>query len=799
MDALLRDLRYAIRGLRRTPAFTLSAVLALALGIGATTAIFSVVHAALLRPLGWSDEGRLVAVRANFPGHALYDMGPSLPEYSDVRAMPFVENAGTYLSGNAALQGSDAAERVQVANASSTFFQTLGAQPLYGRIFTASEDLQGNDGVALISEQAFRRRFGGDPAAVGKSVTIDGTPRIIVGVLPGSFRYGQPEELYVPFGFTPDQLTARRSNHGFDVVARLKPGISLEQAGAQIATLSDAIRAAHPEAYSREAGWRFSLAPLRQELLGKTREPLLLLFGAVVLVLLIACGNVANLLLARSAARERELAVRAALGARRSRIVRQLLTESLLLALAGAALGVAAARFGLDALLVAAPESIRGADVSVDRTVLAFAAAAAMGTALIFGLLPALRASRADLVQPLKGTQHHKLGAALVAAQVALSIVLLAGAGLLLRSFSQVLQTPTGFESSGVLAATVSLGGPAYDTHADARILYYQRALRAVAALPGVESAGAIDVLPTTGTSDRSYEIESYQPRPGEPKPESQFHATTAGYFEALRIPLLQGRNFAATDDAHAAQVVLVNQAWVRRYLPGREVLGQRLRLTVGTSRDAPEQWRTIVGVAGDVRELGIDKPAPPAFFVPIEQLSPGQLDVVVRAPPALAQRVRETLAHTDASQPVDRIQPLGELTDAALAQRRFPLRLLGAFAVLALLLSALGIYGVTSYSVAQRTREIALRMAVGATEQRVLRMVLGAALRTAALGAVAGVLGALLLTRVLSSMLYGVSATDPVTYLVTVALFGFVALTASALPARRASRTNPMTALRAE
>jgi putative ABC transport system permease protein len=436
--------------------------------------------------------------------------------------------------------------------------------------------------------------------------------------------------------------------------------------------------------------------------------------------------------------------------------------------------------------------------VEIDKNVLAFAAAAAMGTALVFGLLPALRASRADLVQPLRGTQHHRLGAALVAAQVALSIVLLTCAGLLLRSFSQVLQSPSGFESEGVLAATVSLAGPAYDDHADARVLYYENALRAVAALPGVQSAGAVDILPTTGTSDRSYEIESYQPRPGEPKPESQFHAIASGYLETLRIPLVQGRNFTATDDAHAAQVVLVNQAWVRRYLPGREVLGQRLRLTVGTGR-AAEGFRTIVGVIGDVRELGVDKPAPPAFFLPFQQLSPGQMDLVVRAPPALAQRVRETLSHVDASQPVDRIQPLRGITDAALSQRRFPLQLLGAFAGLALFLSALGIYGVTSYSVAQRTREIALRMAVGATERRVLRMVLGSALRTASIGAVAGLVAALFLSRILASMLYGVSAADPLTYLSTIGLFGFIALVASALPALRASRTNPMTALKAE
>jgi putative ABC transport system permease protein len=321
--------------------------------------------------------------------------------------------------------------------------------------------------------------------------------------------------------------------------------------------------------------------------------------------------------------------------------------------------------------------------------------------------------------------------------------------------------------------------------------------MQAVLALPGVQSVGAVDVLPGTGSNDRSYEIENYQPRPGEPNPESQFHATGRGYFQTLQIPLLQGREFNAADDARGAEVAIVNQAWVRRYFPGREGLGKRLRLFVGASHIGG--WRTVVGVIGDVRELGPDKPAPPAFYLPLEQLAPQQMDLVVRAKALLAPRIREALAHLDASQPIDRIAPLREVTEASLAQRRFPLQLLGAFAGLALFLSALGIYGVTSYSVAQRTREIALRMAVGATEQRVLRMVLGSALRTAGIGALIGVGAALFFARILSSMLYGVSATDPLTYLSVVGLFGLIAVIASALPALRALRTNPMTALRAE
>jgi predicted permease len=493
------------------------------------------------------------------------------------------------------------------------------------------------------------------------------------------------------------------------------------------------------------------------------------------------------------------MSVRAALGAGRGRIVRQLLTESALLSLAGAALGLAAAAWGLDLLLAAAPAAVRGAQVRIDRSVLAFAAAASIGTTFAFGLLPALRASRPDLAGALKhaSVSHHRLGRALVAVQVALSIVLLACAGLLLRSFESVLRAPAGFEPEGVLAATVSLAGPAYDTHDDARARYFGEALRQLSALPGVQSAGAIDTLPTTGTHGRSYEIESYQPRPGEPQPASQMHQVDEGYFQTLRIPVVAGRGFTAADDARSQEVAVVNQAWVRRYSPGKDPIGQRLRLFIG--RSGVGGWRTIVGVVGDARELGMDKPAPESFFLPYLQLPPQQIDLVVRAPASIEPLVRKTLSALDPSQPVDRVAPYAELASASLSQRRFPLQLLGIFAAMALLLSALGIYGVTSYSVAQRNREIALRMAVGATGDRVLRMVMGSSLRTVGLGAACGVVVALAAARILSSMLYGVGVTDPVTYAAVVAFFGLVALVASALPALRASRIDPMTALRSE
>jgi predicted permease len=793
------DLRYALRGLLRSPGFTAAAVLALALGIGATTAIFSAVNAALLRSSGWSHESRLVAVRSDFPGHRLYGLPVSPPEYQDLRDSKLFENVGVYTQNQSALQR-ETAERVEAAFASSTFFATLGVVPLYGRTFTAAEDLAGNEGVAILTEESWRKRFGADSAVIGKSVTIDGLPRTIVGILPASFRYDTAQDFYLPIGFTPEQLTLQRSSHNWDAVARMKPGMTADQARAQLQTFSDQLRAAHKETYSKEAAWRFSAAPLRNQLLGSARDPLLLLFAAVLMVLLIACANVANLLLARSAAREREFAVRGALGAGRARIIRQVLTESALLAFAGAALGLAIAAWGLDALLATAPDAIRSAGVKLDKSVLAFAAIAAGGTALLFGIAPAVRSSGASLYTPTIGGKG-KLRAVLVAGQVALCIVLLCCAGLLLRSFARLVEVPLGFEPKGVITAQAALAGPAYDTHDDARRNYFRRALRAVSALPGVEVAGAADVLPITGGGLRSYQIENYQRRPGEPNPASQLRAVTPRYFQTLRMQLVAGRDLTDADDDRTAGAVVVNQAWVRRYSPGKDPLGTRVRLWMRSQGHGESygEWRTIVGVVGDAREAGIDEPMPPALYLPFAQNVPGSLTFAVRAPSSVAPQLRQTLASLDSTQAVDAVHPYEQLAEDSLAPRRFPLQLLGAFAALALVLASLGIYGVTSYSVAQRNREIAVRMAVGASREGVLRLVLLSALRTVGVGALLGLCFAAVSARLVQSLLFGISAFDPLTYSGIVVVLALTALAASALPALRASRIDPMTALRGE
>jgi predicted permease len=490
------------------------------------------------------------------------------------------------------------------------------------------------------------------------------------------------------------------------------------------------------------------------------------------------------------------------LGAGRARIVRQLLTEGLLLSALGATLGVLLASWGLDALLAAAPRQIRDlAEVRVDKLVLAFSAALTVATTVVFALVPALRASRVDLAASLKDGGHGTAGVpaarlrtALIMAQVAVSLFLLVGAGLLLRSFAQVLRVSPGFDPEGAIAAELAPAGPAY-ADADVRERYFESALRAAAGIPGVTAAGGISVIPTRGKWGQTYSIEGYELRPGEPLPTDEFRAVLPGYFAAMRQPIMAGREFTAADDAKASNVVLVNEAWVRRYFPGRDVIGRRINVDTDRHRDA---WRTIVGVVGDAREYGLDEPVPPVFYFAAAQEPPDFITIVVRGRVTPAA-VGDALSRVDPAQPVSRVLPLQDVLATSLAARKFPLQLLGVFAALALLLSAVGIYGVTAYAVAQRTREIGVRMAIGASAGNVVRMVLASALRTVAVGLAIGAVAALAAARLISSQLYGVSARDPVTFAAIAGLLLAVALAASGIPALRAARIDPMAALRAE
>jgi len=809
MDSFLRDLRFAARGLARTPGFTAAAVIALALGIGATTAIFSVVHAVLLRSLGWGDESGLIAIHSDFPGHHLVNVGISPPEYSDLVASGVLAAVAAETTGTVVVQGT-LAERARAGIVTSSFFGALGVTPAYGRDFTAREDVEGRDKVVMLAAHYFRRRFGGDASVVGRTLTIDGTPRTVVGILPDSFRFGPQQDLYLPFGWPPSVLREARAQHGLLGIGRLKPGMTLESARAAMAALTQQIREAHQNLYSKEAAWRLSVQPLRTEFSGAARDPLMLLLAAVTLVLLIACANVANLLLARSAARGREFAVRAALGADRTRIVRQLLTESGLLAVLGAASGLLLASWSMEALLSSAPAGVRNlAETRLHWPVLAFAAAVCVATTLLFGLAPALRASNPDLASSLKegaatsSASSVRARSMVIAAQVALSFVLLTASGLVLRSFAHVLAVAPGFASDHVITAPLAPAGPAYDNNDAAQHRYFSQAVEAVRKIPGVEVAGGINVLPLSGPLPRSYRIEGYEPAAGEPQPASQSRWIEPGYFAALKIPIVEGRDLTAADDARAPAVALVNEAWARRYFPGRQVLGRRIELAIGKSSDGV--LRTMVGVVRDAHDLALDEAPQPTFYLPQVQGSggaPGALSVAARVsgePSRYAIAVAEALRAVDLAQPPDEIRPLDEVVSASLAPRRFSLQLLGAFAGLALLFSALGIYGITAYAVAQRTREIGVRMALGASAAGVMRLVLAGALRTLLAGLAAGSVAALALLQLIGSQLYGVGPRDPLTFVAIAALLIAVALLASGIPALRATKVGPMAALRAE
>jgi predicted permease len=799
MDGLLRDLRLAFRGLRRTPGFTAAAIITLALGIGATTALFSVVDAVLMRPLGWSDESRLYSLRVDFTAMHIEGFSLSIAEMKDLKALPVFESVAAYTSETEALLGPPA-ERVQVGAATSDFFRTLGVQPLYGRSFTEAEEAKGAAPVALLSWSTFRKRYASDPAVVGREVVLDGRSHTIIGVLPESFTYGAAKEFYVPLEI-PANWQSQRGAHYLDALGRLKPGVTPEAARRALADLSAYDNKQFPDDYPGGHGLDFRMTPLRDRFVGSAKDPLLLLLGAVFVVLLIACANVANLLLARSAARQGELAVRAALGAGRGRLVRQLLTESALLAALGAGLGIAIASWGVEGLLAAAPRNVRVMSVvSLDLRVLGFALGVTALCTIVFGLAPALHASRADLASALKDgarsvSSRGRLRSLLVAGQFALSLTLLASAGLVLRSFEKVLLVSPGFDPEGVIEAAAYPGGAAYDPD-PARQEYFDRAWSAISAIPGVESVGAIDRLPTEGNYRLSYLIEGYTPAAGEAPPSDLIRRPMAGYFRTMRQAVVAGREFQPSDDAKAPLVALVNEAWVRRYFPGRNVVGQRIRMD---GKNDP--WRTIVGVVADAREAGLDRPAPPVYYFPSAQMPADQMTFVLRgrSPQALVQPARAALAAIDRAQPPGTVRLVSEALGDSLAPRKFPLQLLGVFAGLALLLSAVGIYGVTSYAVAQRTREFGVRMAIGASGGEVVRMVLRRALVLALGGVGFGLLAALAGARVLSSLLYGVSERDPITYFVVVLLLSAVALVASVLPAVRASRIDPMAALRAE
>ncbi|HZM69840.1 MAG TPA: ABC transporter permease, partial [Candidatus Cryosericum sp.] len=795
-DSIAQDVRQGLRALRHRPAFTAIAVLTLALGIGVNTAMFSVINAVLLRPLRFEDPDRLVLLRDLQPPGTPTPV--SYPEYLDWKGREdaFSDVAAYFRS--AYFVSGDETENVFAVRMSSNMLPMLGIAPALGRGFRPEEEARRAEPVALISDAYWRRHFGADPNAVGKTLTLDGMVVTVVGVLPPGLGTLLPEDvedgsgrdLWLPLRL--DEENAPRGLHFVTAIARLREGVDLAAAQSR----ADAFAAARKADGTTDHGAR--LVPLKTHVVGGVRPALWVLFGAVFLVLLIACGNVANLLLSRAVARRREIAVRMALGARRPRLVRQLLVESLVLAVLGGAAGLVLAAWGV-ALLVAAKGDWlpRAQEIRLDPAVLAFTLLASVLTALLFGMAPALRGTQVALAPALKsgggrdalGAVRDRLRGAMVVVEVALSLVLLAGAGLLLRSFALLLATDPGFNPSRVLTFNLAAPRGAYaEPQQQARL--FREVLERLAALPGADGVAAVYNLPLGGGStDGSFGIEGRTwPRDAAPNADKQM--VSPAYFQVMQTPLLKGRFFTDHDDAAAPQVAIVSKAFADRYFPGEDPIGRRIDFEWET-----KGFQEIVGVVADMRQLGLDVAAPAVIYVPDLQRPESSMSIVIRSktpPEALLGSARQAVRGVDPSLPLVATRTLEEVVAASLTARRLPMLLLGGLALLALLLGVVGIYGVTSFAVAQRTPEIGMRMALGARPRDVLSMVLGQGMRLVLMGTVLGTAGALALTRLLGSLLYGVGASDPPAFLGAAAFLSVVSLLACWVPARRATRVDP-------
>ena len=803
MDSLLRDLRYALRTLRKTPGFTFFAVLTLALGIGATSTIFSVVNTVLLSPLPYRDAGRIVAVY-EFSARDGVDGFPVSPaNFLDWRrdAQSFASIAASRGQSMNFTGRGTVPERIFGARVTASYFEVLGLQPRLGRAFTAEEDAPNGPRAVVLSDALWRRRFSADPTVVGQTVTLNNEPYTVVGVAPASLRLPSAEtEFWLPFGFGP-QDAENRGAHSLGVVARLKPGVTVEQAGTEMKAIAARIEQAFPEV---QGGFTTLVRPLSEDIVGDARTPLLVLAGAVGFVLLICCANVANLMLARAAGRQKEIAIRSAIGAGRRDIVRQLLAESVVLAVVGGLAGLLLATWGIDLLVALGPRELpRLGELTVDGRVVGFALAASLLTGIVFGVAPALQASRADLNDTLKdGTKGSSAGPgrararqALLVAEVAISLTLLVGAGLMIKSMARLRDVDPGFDAANLVVGSVSLPDAKYDTPVK-RVAFYQQVLERLQNTPGVERAAFVANLPLSGALAMSgYWIEGKTPRNDNTQvPVASVYSVVGDYWGAMGIPLKRGRLLTDADREGAQRVAVVNEALVREHFGGEDPIGKRFLFDPNG-----EEFFEIVGVVGDVVHRGLGEAKPPQLYTPYAQTAFGGLTAVVRGRNAgqLAGALRREVRAVDADQPVARLRTMEEVIAEGIARPRFITILLGAFAGVALTLAVVGIYGVVAYSVAQRTQEFGIRMALGADAGRVLREVVGQAAKVTAIGVAIGVVAALFLSRALTTLLFQVGATDPATYAAIAAVLLGATVVASWIPARRATRVTPLSALR--
>jgi putative ABC transport system permease protein len=820
---LLQDLRYGARMLLKQPGFTLITVLTLALGIGANTAIFSVVNAVLLKPLPYPEPGQLVQLRLEGAGKPDTVIGSSA--FVQVKAQSqSLARIAAYSGGDMTLTGAGAAEGVVAGAVTADFFPLLGVLPALGRNFTQEEDTPNGPKAAILGHGLWQSRFGGDADVLGRTITLNQQSYTVVGILPARFQYPEPFQLWIPLALSETSAALAGYGEGMvllKAIARLKPGVTLEQAQTELQIIAQRIQPGEPTGTpggnprSRgEGGGRgdsvLTLVGLHEQVVGDVKRMLLVLLGAVALVLLIACANVANLLLARAATRQREMAVRAALGAGRLRVARQLLTESVLLSLAGGGLGLLVAFWGVRALGQWSGSSLPAMHgIGIDAWVLAFTLGVSVITGLAFGLAPAVQAWRTDVNAALKeegrgdtGGHRKWLRHSLVVSEVALALVLLIGAGLLIKSFSRLLDVNPGFQTDGVLTFQVTL---AKGESSPQKVNFIKQIVERLKALPGVQAVAATDSLPLTQFNRISpAEIEGRPPidlrnaKPGEVKPVSR-PTVTLDYFNAMGIPLRNGRAFTLQDVRSPAESIIVNEAFEKHHFPGQSAIGKRIRMRV---RGAEANWQTVVGVVSDVRQSGLAGDIIPEVYSPELEDVGGELSFVIRAtgePTGLISAVRRVVAEVEPNQALHNVMTMEQRLANITTSRRLNTVLLGSFAGLALLLAVIGIYGVMSYAVTQRRRELGVRMALGAQRGDVLRLVIGEGMKLVLIGALLGLGGALALTRLLKTMLFGVSATDPLTFIVISALLIIVALLACFVPARRATKVDPMIALRHE
>jgi predicted permease len=815
---VLHDLRYAIRGFAAHPGFTLAAMLSLAIGIGANAALFSVTSALLLRPLPYKDADRLVILWNRSPGLNIAEDWFSTAQYFDIKnGHSGFEQVAIAIGGNYNLTGRGDPERIGVIRASSNLLPMLGAQPAAGRLFVPEEDAPGAECAAVLGHGTWARRYGLDPRVVGTSITLNGQPCRIVGVLPE--RFSLPREVLPTLGVAEDgdvflplplapAAAGRRDHEDYNVIGTLKPGVTVAGAQAEMDLITARLRRDFPQDYPPNGGLTFSIVPLLEQVVGNVRATLALLLVSVGIVLLIACTNVANLLLSRALARDREIAVRAAMGASRSRVVRQLLTESVLLALLGGALGIALAFASVRGIQLLQPPGIpRLGDIAVNGQVLAFTLVLCVASGVMFGLAPAIGVGRLDLYGTLKdagrgtvGTSRgNRLRRVLVAAELALSVVVLVGAGLLVRSFGQLQRVAPGFDPRGVLTLELTMTGAKY-ADGDAVRRTYQTLWERLDRLPGVIASGSVTSLPLSGYfAWGPITVEGHEPMPGEQFINADQRVVAGRYFEAMGIPLIRGRLFGDQDLPDHPRVVIVDEHMASELWPNADPIGKRIRL--GDARSTGP-WQTVVGVVGRVKQYGLDTGGRIAFYMPHAQSPSRAMYVVVRNagdPSTVAAAVAKEIHALDADLPLFRVRPMTAWVDQSLARQRFAMLLLSIFAGVALVLATIGVYGVMAYLVSQATREIGIRIALGASEQAVVGMILRQGLAVTLAGTAAGMAAALAATSFMQRLLFGVHGTDPMTFAAVVASLTAIALTACYLPARRAARVDATISLRAE